>query len=59
MPALYNALTPAIVQEAAKTYLNTNNYVEVTLFPEKKTQAPGARPQAPGSQLQLSLGPSA
>ena len=36
LPALYNALTPAMIQEAAKAYLNTNNYVEVTLFPEKK-----------------------
>jgi len=32
----YNKLTPEIIQEAAKTYLNTNNYVEVELFPEKK-----------------------
>jgi len=32
----YNKLTPAIVQEAAKKYLNNANRVEVTLFPEKK-----------------------
>jgi len=25
-----------MIQEAAKTYLNTNRYVEVMLFPEKK-----------------------
>ena len=40
LPALYNALTPAMIQDAAKTYLNTNNYVEVTLFPEKKESGP-------------------
>jgi predicted Zn-dependent peptidase len=36
LPALYDALTPAMIQDAAKSYLNTGNYVEVTLFPEKK-----------------------
>ena len=41
LPALYNALTPAMIQDAAKAYLNPNNYVEVTLFPEKKQS--GAR----------------
>ena len=40
LPAIYNALTPAMIQDAAKTYLNTNNYVEVTLFPEKKDSGP-------------------
>jgi zinc protease len=32
----YNKLTPAMVQDAAKIYFNTDNYVKVTLFPEKK-----------------------
>ena len=32
----YNKLTPAIIQEAARTYLNVNNYVDMELFPEKK-----------------------
>jgi zinc protease len=32
----YNKLTPAIVQAAAKLYLNSTNRLEVTLFPEKK-----------------------
>jgi zinc protease len=32
----YNKLTTEIVQDAAKTYLNTNNYVDVQLFPEKQ-----------------------
>lgn len=36
LAAYYNTLTPAIVQQAAKTYLNTNNYVDVELYPEKK-----------------------
>jgi predicted Zn-dependent peptidase len=31
----YRKLTPALIQEAARTYLNTSNYVKVTLFPEK------------------------
>jgi zinc protease len=36
MSEYYNKITPAIVQEAARKYLNTNNYVKVTLFPETK-----------------------
>jgi zinc protease len=32
----YNKLTPAMIQDAASTYLNTKNYVQVALFPEKK-----------------------
>src|SRR6185369_1530012 len=32
----YNKMTPAMIQDAAKTYLNTNNYVSVELYPEKK-----------------------
>ena len=32
----YNKMTPAMIQDAAKTYLNANNVVKVTLFPEKK-----------------------
>ncbi len=36
LPEFYAALTPAMIQDAAKTYLNTGNYVEVTLFPEKR-----------------------
>jgi zinc protease len=35
-PQLFSRLTAAMVQEAAKKYLDTNNYVQVTLFPEKK-----------------------
>ena len=30
-----DTLTADMIQEAAKTYLNTENYVQVTLFPEK------------------------
>ena len=30
----YNRLTPAVIRDAARTYLDTNNYVKVTLFPE-------------------------
>jgi zinc protease len=32
----YNKITAATIQEAARTYLDTNNYVKVTLFPETK-----------------------
>jgi len=35
-PELYRKLDAKSIQEAAKTYLDTNNYVRVTLFPEKK-----------------------
>jgi zinc protease len=34
-----NALTAAEVQEAARRYLNTENYVQVVLYPEKKAEA--------------------
>ncbi|MBA2259167.1 MAG: insulinase family protein [Acidobacteria bacterium] len=33
----YNKLTPAMIQDAAKRYLNPQNMVKVTLFPEKKS----------------------
>ena len=36
MPATYAKLTPATLREAARTYLNLDNYVQVTLLPEKK-----------------------
>jgi zinc protease len=34
-PALVAALTGTTIQQAAQTYLNTNNYVKVTLTPAK------------------------
>jgi len=36
IPDFYKKLDKAMIQAAAKTYLNTNRYVEVMLFPEKK-----------------------
>lgn len=36
MPDYYKKIDKAMIQDAAKTYLNTNRYVEVMLFPEKK-----------------------
>jgi zinc protease len=39
LPALYSKLTPAAVQDAARLYLDTGNYVRVTLFPEKTSKA--------------------
>jgi zinc protease len=35
-PAVNRTLTPALIQEAARRYLDTRNYVRVTLVPEKK-----------------------
>jgi zinc protease len=36
IPDLYRAMTVQSLQQAAKKYLDTKNYVQVTLFPEKK-----------------------
>ena len=36
IPDFYKKLDAATIKEAAKKYLNTNQYVKVTLFPEKK-----------------------
>ncbi len=36
IPEYINKIDKAMIQQAAKTYLNTNAYVEVMLFPEKK-----------------------
>ena len=35
VPEFYKKLTPAAIQTAARTYLDTKNYVQVTLFPAK------------------------
>jgi zinc protease len=35
-PELYRKLNAEMIQQAAKTYLNVNNHVQVTLFPEKR-----------------------
>jgi zinc protease len=35
-PELYRKLNAEMIQQAAKTYLNVSNHVQVTLFPEKK-----------------------
>jgi zinc protease len=36
VPEFYRKLDAAAIQRAAKLYLNTNRYVKVSLFPEKK-----------------------
>ena len=36
MRPFYDQLTAAVVHDAARTYLNTNRYVEVTLLPEPR-----------------------
>ena len=36
IPEYYKKIDKAMIQAAAKAYLNTNRYVEVMLFPEKK-----------------------
>jgi zinc protease len=35
LPQDYQRLTPAMILDAARTYLNTDNYVEITLFPQE------------------------
>jgi hypothetical protein len=47
----YRKVNPAMVQEAARTYLNMQNYVKVTLFPEKKSFQSGAPPHTPARSL--------
>jgi predicted Zn-dependent peptidase len=39
LPAQYQKLTAAAVQDAARRYLDTANYVRVTLYPEKPQKA--------------------
>jgi len=36
IPDLYKKIDAAMIQQAAKTYLNTSNYIRVTLLPAKK-----------------------
>jgi len=36
IPDFYKKIDKAMIQDAAKLYLNPNRYVEVKLFPEKK-----------------------
>jgi len=43
MPDQIAQLTGTMIQEAAATYLNTGNYVKVTLMPERQPQ--GASPR--------------
>ena len=40
------ALTPLEVQDAARRYLNTDNYVQVVLYPEKGTSAKEESPKS-------------
>ena len=36
IPDFYKKIDKAMIQDAAKKYLDTKRYVEVMLFPEKK-----------------------
>jgi len=36
LPVLYRQLSVATLQDAARAYLDTRNYVRITLFPEKR-----------------------
>ncbi len=38
LPDMYRKLTPAVVRDAARRYLTPDNYVQVTLLPEKKSE---------------------
>jgi len=33
--SIYDSLTVPVLRDAARTYLDTNRYVKVVLFPEK------------------------
>jgi zinc protease len=41
VPEYYKKVDAAMIKEAARTYLNTNNYVKVMLFPEKRQTSTG------------------
>ena len=47
MAAHYAKVSPGLIQEAARTYLNTKNYITVTLFPEPKSEAENGARSAP------------
>ena len=34
--AIYDQLSPPLLRDAARTYLDTNRYVKVLLFPESR-----------------------
>ena len=36
MRPIYDQLTPAVIRDAARVYLDANRYVKVTLMPEAK-----------------------
>jgi len=36
IPEYYKKIDGVMIQQAAKTYLNTTNYIRVTLLPERK-----------------------
>ena len=38
LPEYLKTMSAAMIHEAARTYLNTGNYVQVTLFPEKEQE---------------------
>ncbi len=48
LPGAYNQLTAAAVQDAARRWLDTGNYVRVTLLPEKAAET---APKADGRVL--------
>ena len=44
LPMEFDRLTAAAVRDAARNYLDANNYVRVTLYPEKPVKAPAPEP---------------
>jgi zinc protease len=56
LPDRIAALTGDEIQEAAQTYLDTNNYVKVTLMPEPKSDGAG---DGPGAALEPRPSPAA
>jgi len=43
LPETVDAVTPEQIREAAKRYLNTKQYIDVTLYPENFTPEPAAK----------------
>jgi hypothetical protein len=48
LPEYYKTLNATMILEAARAYLDTDNLVKVTLFPESKTAAPSKKEDQEG-----------
>ena len=48
LPEYYMTLNATMILEAARAYLNTDDFVKVTLFPESKSEAPSKKEDQEG-----------